>query len=415
MFELGRVEEASSDVRELRSGSPPWHVDQAPFPRTPILADTRCDVVVVGAGITGSFVAEALTRRGHSVVVVDKLMPGRGSTAASTAMLQWEIDTSLSELSDMYGFEKAAGLYRRSFTAMTDLTAFVDALGASCHFTPRSTLYLGSADTGLAGLSAEHALRERAGLPGALLDRGALADTFRMIRPAALLSPGSAEADPLCLSLNLLRTALLHGAVLVEDEVVAYDWTEGSAALTLASGPTIEAGHVVLATGYEMPDFLRSDNHRTVSSWCIATCPQSPGALWHDRVLIWEAATPYLYARTTDEGRIVLGGEDDDTQDAAEREAATPAKVARLLSKMRELWPAARYDVEYSWSAQFGETDDGLPLIGRVPGAPRMLAAYGYGGNGITYSFMASRILSALVEGEDRAWFGDYAIDRTTP
>jgi glycine/D-amino acid oxidase-like deaminating enzyme len=348
------------------------------------------------------------------VIVVDRLMPGRGSTAASTAMLQWEIDASLADLSELYGFEKAAALYRRSYAAMVELTAFAEALPSSCGFTRRSTLYLGGGETGLAQLAAEHALRERADLPGSLLNQGTLAETFRMIRPAALLSPGSAEADPLCLSLDLLRAALTQGAILAEDEVVAYDWHDKAAAVTLAGGATIEAGHVILATGYEMPDFVRADNHRTLSSWCIATCPQAPGALWRDRVLMWEAAKPYLYARTTDEGRIVAGGEDEATPDAGVRDRATPVKIERLVAKMRELWPAGRYDIEYSWSAEFGETEDGLPLIGRVPGAPRILAAYGYGGNGITYSFMASRILGALIDCENRPWFGDYALDRAS-
>ena len=61
--------------------------------------------------------------------------------------------------------------------------------------------------------------------------------------------------------------------------------------------------------------------------------------------------------------------------------------------------PYASYEIAHAWSAEFGETDDGLPLIGPVPGAARVLAAYGYGGNGITFSYMASRILAARIAG----------------
>ena len=104
------------------------------MPRTPLLADLRCDVAIVGAGITGSFAAEALARQGLSVVVVDRLMPGRGSTAASTAMLQWEIDRSLTELTELYGLDKAADIYRRSYAATADLCDYIQALGISCLF-----------------------------------------------------------------------------------------------------------------------------------------------------------------------------------------------------------------------------------------------------------------------------------------
>ena len=67
-------------------------------------------------------------------------MPGRGSTAASTAMLQWEIDRSLTELTELYGLDKAADIYRRSYAATADLCDYIQALGISCLFSRRSSL-----------------------------------------------------------------------------------------------------------------------------------------------------------------------------------------------------------------------------------------------------------------------------------
>ena len=54
-------------------------------------------------------------------------------------------------------------------------------------------------------------------------------------------------------------------------------------------------------------------------------------------------------------------------------------------------------------------------LIGRVPGHPRIHAAFGYGGNGITYSYLASRMIAASIAGNDQPWFDDFAIDRDAP
>ena len=58
---------------------------------------------------------------------------------------------------------------------------------------------------------------------------------------------------------------------------------------------------------------------------------------------------------------------------------------------------------------------DGLPLIGEVPGYPRIHAAYGYGGNGITFSFLASRLIGAMIAGRREPWHDDLAIDRPRP
>lgn len=200
--------------------------------------------------------------------------------------------------------------------------------------------------------------------------------------------------------------------MVVEDEVVTYDWTENSAAVTLSSGYTLEAKHIILATGYEMPEFVTSNLHRVVSSWCVATEPQPEGALWDERSLIWEATHPYLYARTTHDNRIIVGGEDQMTRNADERERIAPEKIDSIISKMKVLWPSATYSVAHAWSAEFGETEDGLPLIGPVPGVHRILGAYGYGGNGITFSYMASRILAEQIAGNRRPWFDNFAFQR---
>ncbi|MBS0528908.1 MAG: FAD-binding oxidoreductase, partial [Proteobacteria bacterium] len=129
--------------------------------RPALEADTRCDALIVGGGITGSFVAERLTRQGLDVVVIDREHPGRGSTTASTAMLLWEIDRSLTELAGLYGFERAARTHRASFTAVDGLKSLIGSLGIACELRDRQSLYLAAGDS-VQGLIEEHRLRARA-------------------------------------------------------------------------------------------------------------------------------------------------------------------------------------------------------------------------------------------------------------
>jgi glycine/D-amino acid oxidase-like deaminating enzyme len=332
-------------------------------------------------------------------------------------MLQWEIDRSLTELTELYGFERAANIYRQSLQAVTGLNALVARESLPCDFRPRQSLYLASGDgTGAAELRAEHALRERAGLPGFYLDHPTLLREFGISREAAILSPGSAEADPLCLAHALLATAVRRGAALYDGEATGFEAIGGGLAVGLADGQTIEARHVVLATGYVMPDFVKTELHRPSSSWAIATPPQKPQVLWPGRPLIWEATTPYFYARTTTDDRIIIGGEDDPAMvEPADRDAAMPRKSERILQQLKTLCPDAELRADYSWSGAFSETSDGLPLIGRVRGYPHLHAAYGYGGNGITFSFLAARMIARMIVGEDEPWYTHLAVDRPKP
>jgi glycine/D-amino acid oxidase-like deaminating enzyme len=400
---------------DLHGGRAPWGGGLRPPRNASLSQSIKTDVLVVGGGITGSLAAQHLATRGVDVTVVDREQPGLGSTAASTAMLQWEIDCTLGELTGFYGFDRAAQLYRRSVAAVQGLAGLVGGLGFECAFRPRSTLYISAGEAGPSALRDEHLLRERAGLPGLLLDHKDLLSRFGIDRAAAILSPGSADADPLLLSWGLLRDAQAQGARLVDAMVTAYHDAPGSVTVETDSPFVIEARHVILATGYVMPGFVRSEIHRTASSWAIATVPQQPGTLWPGGELIWEASETYNYARTTADGRIIIGGGDDDTVDPAARDRKMPEKSEKLVEDLVKLWPAANPVIDFSWSGAFGETDDGLPLIGAVPGMPRMFAAYGYGGNGITFSFMASRILAELCAGHREGWFDAFAIDRPSP
>jgi glycine/D-amino acid oxidase-like deaminating enzyme len=400
---------------DLRSGRGPWLRGLARPPGETLTNDIRCDVAIVGGGITGALVAEHLTAFGQQVVVVDREQEGFGSTAASTAMLQWEIDLPLRELAALYGFERAADVYRRSFRAVSGLRELVARLELGAAFIARDTIYLAAGEVGPRELREEFSLRQRAGLPGELVDHGGLMSAFGFDRAAAIVSPGSAEADPLSLCHSLLATAAARGARLIRDDAIGFDATAKGATVTLASGRTIEAEHIVLATGYVMPDCVKSDLHSVASSWAIATLPQKPQALWPGPALVWEASEDYVYCRTTTDGRIVLGGEDEDSDDPDLRERLGPAKTQALLAKLRALLPLAEPTLGLAWSGAFGQTGDGLPLIGRVPGQPRMLAAYGYGGNGITFSFLASRMIGALIGGAEAPWFRHFAIDRPDP
>jgi glycine/D-amino acid oxidase-like deaminating enzyme len=63
------------------------------------------------------------------------------------------------------------------------------------------------------------------------------------------------------------------------------------------------------------------------------------------------------------------------------------------------MFPAITADADWRWGGTFGETEDGLPYIGTVRQFPHGYFALGYGGNGITFSWIAANILLDLFLG----------------
>jgi glycine/D-amino acid oxidase-like deaminating enzyme len=69
----------------------------------PLESDIRCDTLVIGGGISGALLAHRLVTRDVDCVLIDRRDIGYGSTSASTALLQYEIDTPLHQLRQHVG------------------------------------------------------------------------------------------------------------------------------------------------------------------------------------------------------------------------------------------------------------------------------------------------------------------------
>ncbi len=156
---------------------------------------------------------------------------------------------------------------------------------------------------------------------------------------------------------------------------------------------------MIFATGYELAKGVPKKGHKITSTWAIATKPQKSN-LWPEECLIWEASDPYLYMRTTADGRVICGGEDEEFSDEEKRDALLAKKAAMLSRKLGKLFPKLDTRPDFAWTASFGESATGLPTIGRVPGMRHCWAALGYGGNGITYSRIAADIIRAELTGD---------------
>ncbi len=410
---MGASEE-DGRILDLRSGPTIWERrPREPEPVAPLREDIRTEVVIIGSGITGAFIAERLTREGRKVVVLDRNQPQTASTAASTALLQWEIDAPLLDLEARLGFDMAAAVYRASMRTVRRIGALVAALAIDCDFRWRGSLLLAGNRLDAAGLAAEHAIRARAGIAGDYLTAGALAARYGFDRDAALAHGGSAEADPVALARGLMRIARERGAHVFSPALVTeYDATAGRAYVGTSEGRTVEAEAIILANGYEMPAFVGAKVSRVVSTWALATTPQPAPALWPRQCLVWEASDPYAYMRTTAANEIIIGGEDEDLADAEARDRLIPMKTARLLEILATLCPDAHREVAARWTGFFSETSDGLPLIGRVAGRPRCYAAFGYGGNGITFSALAAEMAALALAGRRHPLEEPFAVER---
>ncbi len=89
---------------DLHSGLPYWIVKNPLYDYfNPLENDDTVDVAIIGSGITGTLVAHELCNAGIECCMVDKRTPSTGSSSASTALLQYEIDEPLYKMARKVG------------------------------------------------------------------------------------------------------------------------------------------------------------------------------------------------------------------------------------------------------------------------------------------------------------------------
>ncbi len=380
---------SSTPFSPLRHGLP------GDFP--PLEKDVACDVAIIGAGVTGALVALHVAEAGFSIVALDRREVAHGSTAGSAGFLQYEIDVPLHRLSRQIGERDAVASYRACRDSVRHIGALVRRLGLKADFAPRASLLLASRPRDEGALRREFAARTAAGFSVEWWDRKKIAAGSTLPHTAAILSQRgeAAEIDAYRFTHGLLAAARARGAIICDRTTVAHTRrTARGVVLTTDRGARVRARHLVIAAGYEADAFLPEKVTALHSTFALVSEPVTSFPGWPgDRALIWETAEPYVYLRTTVDGRILLGGFDEPLRDPVERDRLLGAKTAALVRRFRRWFPGIKLEVAFAWAGTFATTKDGLPFIGVHRGVPHTFFALGYGGNGITYSLTAARIL----------------------
>lgn len=396
---------------DLRSGYPFWLVrDGLPYSFPKLDHDLKTDVLIIGAGITGALMRYYLCEEGIDCVTVDARSIGLGSTCASTALLQYEIDTRLSDLREMIGKEKADRAYHLCNQAIDDLARIAKKLKVS-EFISRDSLYYAAYKKHVPTLKGEFEARLDAGFDVEWLDSEKLKRKFGFDAPAAILSHHGAEANSYAMMHALLQTHK-ESAVYDRTEITGKSYGKNHIDFKTNVGFSIRCKRVIYATGYEVTELIDKKIVKLLSTYALVSEQMPKSEFWKGNALIWNTANPYLYLRTTSDGRILIGGRDEDFNNPAKRDKLIKRKTRQLVNDFNRIFPNVELIPEFSWAGTFGSTKDGLPYIGPYSKMPHSYFALGFGGNGITFSAVASKLLTDLIIGRKNPDLQLFSFDR---
>ena len=393
---------------DLHSGLPFWLVKNQLFDYfNPLEKEHKTDVAIIGSGITGALVAHELCNSGMKVSVFDKRTIGTGSTVASTAQLQYEIDIPLCKMKDIVDESLAVKAYHASLQSIKDIQKCLAETKVDADFKNVSSIWLASYQKDVKLLEKEFAIREKYQLPVTYLDEKKLWKQHHIKAPGALKNKESAQMDAYAAATGLLEyhRNKKELELYTHTEIIKWRETKNGYELRTQDCTAIHCKYVVIAAGFEAGQFLPKEVMQLQSTYALISKPVYESQLWPEKSLIWETKEPYFYMRTTSDNRMIIGGEDEEFRDPVKRDDLLRKKIKKLERQFSKTYPHISFETEMAWCGTFSSTKDGLPYIGTWPGKKRMFFALGYGGNGITFSMIAAQMIRNELEGkkDDRA------------
>ncbi len=400
---------------KLRSKESYWLLKSGLLHSYPSLQhDINCDVLVVGGGITGALMGLQFSTDGYKTVLIDKRDVGTGSTCATTALLQYEIDEPLHTLVKKVGEEAAIDSYRGGVAAIEKLADIVKKISAGCGFERKQSVYFACSKSDARLLTREYECRKTAGLDVTWLNKRELQSRFNVEGEGAILSVSGASVDAYTLTHALLQYSVNNNDLRIFDHTEAeqFRYSPGYNYVITDTGRTIRCTHIIYATGYESQKMTGKKTVSLFSTYAFITEPISNLPQPFTETIFWNTQHPYLYFRTTPDNRLLVGGADEKFKDAAMRDMLIEKKENQLVKAVEKILPSLSLIPDFSWAGTFGSTKDSLPYIGPHPDYPNSHFVLGFGGNGITFSVMGMDILKDSVAGRPNKFLTYYRFGR---
>ena len=341
------------------------------------------DVIVVGAGVVGCAVADALARRGATVLVVERDHPGAHASSVAAGML--------APLTESEGEGPMLELGYRALEAYPHVIEDLrERSGIDPEFVPCGVLRVTEAREA-------DRVRDRVGKLSGYGVRWVERDELRAREPGlaptvvgASWSPGEAQVDPALLVRALLGAALRGGCKLESGLPVLSLLREGDRIRGVRTADGVrEADEVVICAGPWSGLFEESLRLHVPVEPIRGQLVELEGVQGSPASILWGEKV-YLVPRR--DGTLLVGA----TMERVGFDArVTVGGVASLLDGARAVLPGCvDYRFRAARAALRPSTPDHLPLVGPVPGSRGAWLATGHHRSGILLGPLTGELLA---------------------
>lgn len=387
-----------------RYGVPPWLEATSRPPSYPrFRGDRTADVVVIGAGITGSAIAQACAAAGFDTLVLEAGRVGHGATSRSSGLLSTEPGPSFMEVVAAHGLRDARRVFDIWRRGALDGAATLRRLRINCQLQVRDAMIIARGDEER-DLRRDYDARREAGLDASWQTARHVNARMKLDQFAGVRLRAGATLDPYKACLGLASAAVRAGAACCEGSPVRkVRFSRKYADVVTASG-TIRTACVVVATGTATAEFKQLRRHFKHRETYFTMTEPVPGAvrrqLGDPGVVLADVSSPPHTIRWVGTDRLLVGGADQDETAIRTRSAVLVQRTGQLMYQLLTMYPAITgLQPAFGWEAAYGIPADGLMYIGAHRNYPHHFFALG-GPASITGAFVAARMLIRELQGK---------------
>ena len=385
-----------------------WLDTAHPGRQPELTTNSEADVCVIGAGIAGVTTAYLLAREGRSVILLDDGTPGCGQTGVTTAHLSNAIDDRYTEMIRLHGVDGARLACDSHRSAIARIESICATERIDADFERVSGYLFLSPEHDESYLDEELDAARQAGADVEKLPR---ANVEGFNSGPCIHFPRQGQFHPLKY-LNGLVAAFTKAGGRIYGGVRAVNVKGGRPALVeTAKGIKVNARAVVVATNVPFNDMFAVHTKQAPYHSYVIAARVPPDSV--TKALYWDTHDPYHYVRLQRTSNADLGGDNPGTVDLlivggedhkAAQASNTEERFGGLETWMRHHFPAAGA-VEFRWSGQVMETQDGLAFIGRNPmDRDNVYIVTGDSGMGMTHGTIAGMLLTDLIQERPNRW-----------
>lgn len=371
------------------------------YPTTLTERDRSCDVLIVGAGITGLTAGVILAQAGKHVVVVDKAPLGHGTSGYTTAHLTVMNDLGYSDAISDFSQKDAQTLADASRSAIEQIATWCKTFDIDCDFERKADYYFTENHDDLKLLRDEYDALKKVGIEAEMLETTPLPFPVQ----GAVKVQDQARFNPMLYMQGLIEQLTTHGGSIYQN-VTVQNIDDGEPCRVETDQGMIRAQQVIIATHMPLNDVYVFAKLEAYRSYVL-------GVRLHGDVpkgLFSDTNDPYYYINEyrDDQGDVLIVGGEDHKTGTEDEQAAFDA----LEQYVRQRFNVA--EIAYRWSAQWYEASDGLPYIGAYPLRPHVSVGTGYGGNGMTFGTLAGMIISDAILERENPFADLFSLNRIT-